>query len=76
MAILADVQSYTPGAILNLFSIDFSTTGLPSPPVPMYLYRVSLSQTVRGSSQPRQWMASERTASIRLTRQMAEPSSS
>ena len=38
MGLLADVQGYTPGSLLNLFVIDFSTTGLPVPPATMFLY--------------------------------------
>ena len=38
MGLLADVQGYTPGALLDLFIIDFTTTGLAVPPANMYLY--------------------------------------
>ena len=38
MGLLADVQTVTPGARLNLYIIDFTTTGLVNPPVNMYLY--------------------------------------
>ena len=38
MGLLADIQSYAPGSLLNLFVIDFTTTGLPTPPATMFLY--------------------------------------
>jgi len=38
MGLLADVQGYTPGALLSLYTIDFTTTGLPAPPATMFLY--------------------------------------
>ena len=38
MGLLADVQSYTPGALLSLYIIDFTTTNLPAPPATMFLY--------------------------------------
>ena len=38
MSLLADVQGYSPGSLINLFEIDFTTMGIPNPPVSMYLY--------------------------------------
>ena len=38
MSLLADVQAYSPGTLMSLFEIDFTTTGLPNPPDAMYLY--------------------------------------
>jgi lambda family phage minor tail protein L len=38
VSLVADVQKASPGSLLRLFEIDFTTTGLPDPPTAMHLY--------------------------------------
>lgn len=38
MPLSEDIQQYAPGTQINLFVVDFSTTGLPSPPSTMFMY--------------------------------------
>ena len=58
MGILADIQRFTPGQRLELFTVDFSTTGLSVIPPAMYLYsgvKANFGNIVFGGNQYLPW---------------------